>query len=202
MNALLQNVSRETSDRLHAFESLVKKWSPRINLVSRADREAIWERHILDSIQIYDCAPAPVTSWLDLGSGGGFPGIVIAILANADNDTTKVTMIESDARKAAFLRAALRETGVPGTVINERLESVAPIGADIVSARALASLDVLLEMCARHLAPEGVCLLPKGASWRRELAEANRAWTFRHGVVTSKLDPNAAILSIKELSCA
>lgn len=202
MSTPLQNVSRETLERLRAFESLAKKWSPRINLVSRADRDAIWERHILDSIQIYECAPTPVTRWLDLGSGGGFPGIVVAILADADDVTTQVTMIESDSRKAAFLRAALRETGVSGTVINERLESVSPNAAHVVSARALANLSSLLGMCERHLAPGGLCLLPKGATWRRELTDANRTWTFQYDVVTSKLDPNAAILKIKELSRA
>ncbi|WP_341476688.1 16S rRNA (guanine(527)-N(7))-methyltransferase RsmG [Pelagivirga sediminicola] len=198
----MANVSRETIEQLRAFETLICKWSPTINLVSRADRKSVWERHILDSVQLYDAAPRSFTHWVDLGSGGGFPAVVVAILANAANAPRKITMVESDSRKATFLRTALREIGVPGIVINERIEDIPSLSADIISARALASLDGLLTLAQPHLTPTGTCLFAKGAKWRSEVEEAKLTWKFACSATKSDLDPEAAILSIKELSRA
>ena len=189
-------------DRLRAFEDVVLKWTPKINLVSRHDRSVVWDRHILDSLQMYDAAPRDFCHWLDFGSGGGFPGVVVAILSQASNPAGAVTMIESDARKAAFLRTALRETGVCGTVINDRIENVSPQNADVVSARALADLTKLLQFAMPHMAPDATCIFAKGAKWRTELTQAKSKWKFRHSIATSNLDPDAAILSIRELSRA
>lgn len=197
-----QNVSRETIDRLRAFENIVLKWTPKINLVSRQDQKVVWDRHILDSIQIFDAAPDRFRHWLDIGSGGGFPGIVIAILSKASNPSGAVTLIESDARKAAFLQAALRETEARAMVINDRIENVKAQNADVVSARALADLTSLLDISTRHMAADATCLFPKGAKWRKELACAKSKWKFDHTVVTSNLDPSAAILCIREVSRA
>lgn len=202
MDDLFRDVSRETIEKLRIFESLVAKWTPRINLVSRRDADVVWERHILDSVQMYHLAPKPFDHWLDLGPGGGFPAVVVAIMASERAGENKVTMIESDARKAAFLRTALRETGVAGDVVNERIENAKPMDADVISARALADLSSLFDMAMPHLRPGGVCLFAKGAKWREEVANANRQWSFDCAVATSKLDPNAAILTIKELSRA
>ncbi len=202
MNGVLSNVSRETINRLRAFEDIVLKWTPKINLVSRQDRDVVWDRHILDSLQIYDVAPKPFSHWLDFGSGGGFPGVVVAILAQATNSGGAVTLIESDARKAAFLRTALRETGARATVINDRIENIRPQNADVISARALADLTGLLDFAKPHMGTGATCLFAKGAKWPSELAEAKCKWNFECSVATSKLDPNAAILSIRELSRA
>ena len=196
------DVSRETSERLKTFEALVHKWNPAINLVSRNSLAQLRERHILDSIQVYKAAPHNFDHWVDLGSGGGFPGIVIAILAAEAFPTQRATLIESDTRKAMFLRTALRETGVPATVLAERIEVAEPQNAQIVSARALADLTDLLGYAARHLAPEGVAIFPKGATWRDEVEAAKSQWNFSMEVVTSKLDPDAAILSITGVSRA
>ncbi|HEY9040267.1 MAG TPA: 16S rRNA (guanine(527)-N(7))-methyltransferase RsmG [Roseovarius sp.] len=198
----LENVSRETVDRLREFEDIVLKWTPKINLVSRQDQAVVWDRHIQDSLQIFDAAPDQFRHWLDIGSGGGFPGIVVAIMAQASNPAATVTMVESDSRKAAFLRAALRKTETRARVIIDRIENVEAQSADVVSARALADLPSLLDLAYPHLAPEATCVFAKGAKWRIELATAKSKWKFNHTVVTSNLDPDAAILCIRELSRA
>ncbi|MEB8330809.1 class I SAM-dependent methyltransferase, partial [Flavobacteriaceae bacterium KMM 6897] len=114
------------SERLNLFEALVRKWNPAINLVSRNSLADLRERHILDSIQTYQAVKEPFDHWVDIGSGGGFPGVVIAILSAEMSPSRDITLIESDARKATFLRAALRETGVSATVLTERIERAVP----------------------------------------------------------------------------
>lgn len=195
------DVSRETQARLDQFAVLVRKWSPRINLVSRSALSDLPTRHIADSAQLWRVAPIGKT-WVDLGSGGGFPGMVIAILAHELRPDLRVTLIESDKRKAAFLATAIRETGVNAEIIAERSETVSPQGADIVSARALAPLERLLGLVERHLAPGGRALLPKGAKWREELEDARRTWTFEWDAIPSIIDPSAVILSIGDIARA
>ncbi|MFD0859487.1 16S rRNA (guanine(527)-N(7))-methyltransferase RsmG [Roseovarius aquimarinus] len=200
MSDLLANVSRETIERLRAFEALATKWTAKINLVSSDSASSIWDRHVLDSVQIYNAAPQGWSSWVDLGSGGGFPGVVIAVMVHGEDRGADVTMIESDARKCEFLRAALRETGVTATVVNKRIEAVPSIGADVVSARALADLSSLLGYAAHHLSPTGTAILPKGARWRDEVEAARSKWKFNLETVNSSLAAEAAILKIKGVS--
>ena len=190
------NVSRETLERLKAFEALLEKWNPRINLVSRNSLSDIWSRHIVDSIQVFRVSP-PGRLWADLGSGGGFPGLVVAILATDERPETKVTLIESDQRKAAFLRAAARETGISCQILSQRIELALPQQANIVSARALAELNKLLEFSHRHLASGGTALFPKGVTWQKELEAARVRWCFDVEVIESQTMPGAAILKIK-----
>lgn len=118
-----KNVSRETIERLGTFAALVRKWNPKINLVSKAGLETLWERHILDSVQVFEAAPPNPAHWADLGSGGGFPGIVAAIMAAEKSYRTKFTLVESDQRKAVFLRNAAREIGLRVDVTTERIEA-------------------------------------------------------------------------------
>ena len=137
------DVSRETIDRLSHFEQTLLKWNPKINLVSKSSLQDIWTRHIVDSAQVFLLAEDHISkeedsNWLDIGSGGGFPGLVIAILAAERATRLSVTLIESDKRKAAFLRTAARECGVRVKVISNRIEKVDPQNADFLSARALA----------------------------------------------------------------
>lgn len=193
------NVSRETLNRLKLFADLLVKWNRRINLVSRNSQTDLWERHIADSIHVFRAAPA-ARHWVDLGSGGGFPGMIVAILAAEVSLDTKVTMIESDQRKAAFLRAAARETGVACNVISDRIELVAPQQADVLSARALADLSDLLEHADRHLIPGGVALFPKGVTWQKEVDAAQRRWCFEVEAIKSLTKPGAAILKITGVS--
>ncbi|SDX88726.1 16S rRNA (guanine(527)-N(7))-methyltransferase RsmG [Citreimonas salinaria] len=194
------DVSRETNERLTLFADLLAKWNPRINLVSRSSLSHVWTRHIADSAQLFDLAPANARKWVDLGSGGGFPGLVVAILAAEKSPNMHITLVESDGRKAVFLRTVLRETGVSAAVEAARIEHVVPLCADVVSARALAPLDLLLGHVARHSAVDGIALLPKGISWQKEVDIAKKSWTFSHRVHTSETDPSSVILTVGDLS--
>lgn len=190
------NVSRETIERLKLYEALLHKWNPRINLVSQTSLKESWSRHILDSMQIYSLAQHPVDHWVDIGSGGGFPGLVIALMGIEKKSPVHVTLVESDTRKCAFLRSVVRETGAPATIINDRVENIPPLEADVVSARALAELPQLLAYAERHLNQSGSAIFPKGASWMKELPPAQSAWNFRHQVVKSKTETGPVILTI------
>lgn len=200
MTLLLDNVSRGTMERLRAFENLVEKWTPKINLISRDSVASLWDRHILDSIQIYRAAPKGYANWVDIGSGGGFPGIIVAIMALEAPGSPQVTLVESDARKCAFLRAALRETGGVANVLNGRIEKIAPLEADVLSARALADLSTLLSFADRHLQSRGTAVFAKGAKWLDEVATAKSGWNFDCDVVRSNLEADAAILRISGVS--
>lgn len=193
------NVSRETSERLKLLVDLLMKWNPRINLVSKSTLEEVWTRHVLDSAQIYSLVDQPANKWVDIGSGGGFPGLVVAILSMDDNPKFETTLIESDQRKCAFLRTVLRETGVRGHVLAKRIEEANPQDADILSARALADLGLLFTFSERHLSKGGTMLFPKGVTWEKELRAAQESWSFSHEVITSKTEPNSVILKVKDL---
>ena len=193
---VLGNVSRETIDRLEAYSNLLKKWNPRINLVAKSTIEEIWQRHILDSAQLLSLAPKSVQHWADLGSGGGFPGLVVAIMAMENNCPNEVTLVESDVRKCAFLRTVIRETEAPAKVINDRVESLLPLKCDVLSARALTELSGLLAYAERHLSDGGMALFPKGRTWKKELDDAQQTWKFEYQVAKSKTDEGPVILSI------
>ncbi|MDF3381804.1 MULTISPECIES: 16S rRNA (guanine(527)-N(7))-methyltransferase RsmG [Sulfitobacter] len=192
------DVSRETFEKLKAFAELVRKWNPKINLVSKSSLDDLWSRHILDSIQIFELAPGP-GNWVDLGSGGGFPGIVISIL-NQEERKFDVVMVESDQRKSAFLRTAIRELDLAAKVKTERIEELECLEADVLSARALADLTKLLGFAELHLKLGGIALFPKGQSWKREDLEARQDWTYDLETVTSKTNSDAAILKIKDIA--
>jgi 16S rRNA (guanine527-N7)-methyltransferase len=191
-----QIVSRETYDRLSEYCALIKKWNPAINLVAKSTLEDIWKRHINDSLQFYCSDNANPNSWLDLGSGGGLPGIVMACVLQEMSPKTKVTLIESDTRKAAFLRTAVRELDLNADVLNSRIENAIPQNADVISARALARLDILFSLAEPHLHKSSECIFAKGKSWKSEIKEAQKNWRFQYEVVKSVTDPNAAILKI------
>jgi 16S rRNA (guanine527-N7)-methyltransferase len=140
------NVSRETMDRLKTYAHLLEKWNPRINLVSKSTIPDLWTRHIADSAQVFALAPHPVSHWVDLGSGGGFPGLVIAIIANQGKSPLRVTLVESDARKSAFLRTVIRETGASARVINDRIDRRSRSGAYPVGGGVLLAVIFLAVM--------------------------------------------------------
>ena len=195
-------VSRETKAKLEKYADLLIRWNQKINLVSASTISDLWSRHFVDSAQIYKRCPAVQGVWADLGSGGGFPGLVIAIIANELNPDLKVVLVESDQRKATFLRTVIRETAISATVKIERIESLAPIGADVVSARALADLSDLLGFAQRHLRPEGIALFQKGAIWQKELAHARKSWCFESEHFKSVTAPEAVILKIGRIANA
>ncbi|MDP2062123.1 MAG: 16S rRNA (guanine(527)-N(7))-methyltransferase RsmG [Phaeovulum sp.] len=195
-------VSRETMARLEIFEALLQKWNPAINLVAKSTLDAVWARHFRDSAQVFHLAAPQTGIWADLGSGGGFPGLVIAILAAEKAPRLAVVLLESDARKAAFLATVARETGVSPRILTDRIESAAPLRARFLSARALAPLPKLLEYAERHLLPNGTAFFNKGDSWRDEISAAERIWRFEATAHPSMTGANSAILEVKGVARA
>ncbi len=196
------NVSRETIGDLQAFAALVLKWTRKINLISAKSEATLWDRHIVDSVQIYRYAPPQSRIWLDIGSGGGFPGIVAAIIGKYQHPEAQFILIESDQRKATFLRTVIRELGLAATVIDARIEDVPSVGADVVSARALGTLSMLLPLAMHHMQPEGVAILHKGRQADTEIADARQTWRFDLEEAASLTDPDARLLLIKRISRA
>lgn len=196
------NVSRETSERLELYLSLLKKWNPKINLVAPNTIVEAWDRHFVDSAQIYQLCPEKAEKWVDIGSGGGFPGMVIAILAAELNPERRVTLIESDQRKSVFLRTVARETGVEATVLSKRIEAAPEQKANVLSARALASLDDLLGFSQRHLDQDGTALFLKGVNAVSEIEMARKNWHFEMVETASKTNSQAVILKIKGVARA
>jgi 16S rRNA (guanine527-N7)-methyltransferase len=192
-------VSRETLDALDLFRDRLLRWTRQINLIAPATTPQAWTRHIVDSAQLFPLAPRNADSWCDLGSGGGLPGIVVAIIAREYVPVRRHLLVESDRRKAAFLIQVSRELGLNCTVMPQRAENAAPACADVVSARALAPMAELLPMVARHLAPGGCALLPKGRAWATEVDAAHRMWEFALEEIDSVTDPDARILRLTEL---
>lgn len=189
-------------DRLHAFNALIQKWSSAINLIAPATLPDIWARHILDSAQLLPLAPHRISHWADLGSGAGLPGMVIAILASDSTHPPKITLIESDLRKAAFLKTCQRELSLDVNVIAQRIEMAEPLHADVVSARALAPLSRLLSLVQRHLAPDGTALLPKGQAAQSEIDDARKSWHFDLHTHTSHTNAASTILRLERITRA
>jgi len=196
------SVSRETFEALEAFVALVQRWNPAINLVSKSALKDLWDRHILDSAQLYSYCPAEARRWVDIGSGGGFPGLVVALLAREALPELRVTLVESDQRKATFLRQAAQALGLTVTVLSKRIESIPPLEADVVSARALAPLVELLGFAHPHIRHGGVALFPKGARHAEELSEARKNWRFDLSLHPSLSESAAAILEIRNINRA
>ncbi|RMA42812.1 16S rRNA (guanine(527)-N(7))-methyltransferase RsmG [Rhodophyticola porphyridii] len=197
---LAADVSRETWDRLVTFAEALVKWQKAINLVAPGSLDALWQRHFLDSAQIFPLRQKESGLWLDIGSGGGFPGLVCAILAAEKAPELRFTFIESDLRKCSFLRDVARQTGVRISVLTRRIEDAPPQSAAIISARALAPLGRLCELAAPHLAPDGVCLFQKGANHATELDVARAEWHMKVTEVESQTAAGAVIYKIEELA--
>ena len=172
------DVSRETIGALKTYENLLRKWNPAINLVSTSTINDIWHRHFLDSAQLWGFCPPHATKWVDLGSGGGFPGLVLATIAKEIAPDLAFVLVESDIRKATFLREVSRALSLNATVHAQRIEALEPQNADVVSARALAPLPKLLPLADRHLGNSGICLFSKGESVETELTDARKYWKF------------------------
>ena len=191
------NVSRETFLRLKEYEKLLFKWNAKINLVSRATLDNFWNRHVLDSAQFLSSVGEKAGKWVDLGSGGGLPGLVVAILSDEIEPVNKLFLVEADARKAVFLKTVCRELGLKVEVYNNRIEELPPISANIVSARALAPLKTLCLYAKNHLEKDGVAVFAKGENWKAELVEAQKKWIFSYEAVKSTLHEGSVVLVLR-----
>jgi len=193
------DVSRETLDQLSLYVALLEQWQPRINLVAGATLSEVWHRHIADGAQLLALAPDART-WLDLGSGAGFPGLVIAIMAHTQPGP-RVTLIESDRRKSAFLSEVARRTGISVEIHTARIEQIAtqrmlePV--DVVSARALAPLVRLLPLSLPFFGDATLGLFPKGRDAESEVAQARANWAFDVEMTPSLTDAAARIVAIR-----
>ncbi len=192
-------VSRETIARLEQFQQMLKKWNQAINLVSKQSLDDTWKRHIVDSAEIYSESSENTRTWADLGSGGGFPGIVVAIIARELHPSRTFKLIESDSRKAAFLSLAVRALDLRVAVLNDRIEKVPPLQADILSARALAPLKTLCGYAVQHLDKAGTALFQKGINFAEEIADAKKQWRFQCNVIASKTRSGSVILQLNEI---
>ena len=188
------DVSRETEARLEALVHTLVRWQKAINLVSRSTLNEVWTRHVLDSAQLAPLIPSSAKSLTDLGSGGGFPGLVLAAL----RPDLEITLVDSDARKVAYLAEAARQMALPQAPKTRlgRIEAIPPVGADVVTARALAPLSQLLVWADRHRGERAICLFHKGKGWREELTAAHKDWEIEAEPFPSVTDRDAILLRI------
>jgi len=196
----LTPVSRETLARLDQFVELLLTWNAHTNLIGRNTVPQLWTRHIADSLQLLDLAPGART-WVDLGSGAGFPGMVIAC-ALADSPGAKVHLVESSTKKARFLRDAARLTGAPAFVHAERIEHFTEVFSDtvnVVTARALAPLKLLLDQSVSLLTKGAVGLFPKGQDVEAELTEATKYWNIKVNLAPSRTDSRGRVVVVQAL---
>ena len=191
----LASVSRETRARLDTFAALLLRWNPAVNLISRGDEAELWSRHIADSLQLVALVPPGASHGIDLGTGGGFPGLVLAIATDIPYD-----LIESDHRKAAFLREAGRATRATVRVHTVRAEAAKIGPAPLITSRALAPLPRLLALAAPLLSSGGICLFPKGAAVESELTAAAAGWHMRVARIPSQTAQGACILRISDIA--
>ena len=192
-------VSRETFERLRAFEQLFLKWNRSINLAAPSTLDDVWRRHILDSAQLARIAPAAMR-WVDLGSGGGFPGLVLGFLL-VERPGASIDLVESNRKKASFLQSVIGQFNLPARVVAKRIDdSYALVSApEIVTARALAALPDLLDLSAPWLAKGARALFHKGRDYRAEVEESTHRWTFDLVEHPSMTDAHGVILEISDL---
>lgn len=195
--AAATGVSRETLQRLESFAESLVLWNKRINLVGKATLEDLWQRHMLDSAQLHPLLPAGARTLVDLGSGGGFPGLVLAAMG-----VPEVHLVDSDARKCAFLREAGRAAGLPIAVHHSRIEAAPPLRADAITARALADLPNLLHLASRFTRPGTICLFLKGKTAAEELTRAREQWTIDATLAPSRSDPGGCIILVRRFARA
>ena len=193
--ARVTGVSRETLDRLTAYVDLLSQWNRRINLVSANTMGDLWRRHILDCAQLYKMLPRRTQSIVDLGAGAGLPGLILAAMG-----APGVHLIESDMRKAAFLREAARIMDVAPVIHAERIEKTAAFPADVVVARACANLSQLIEYSERFIGRQTLCLFLKGEAVQDELAEAGKTWALDAEITPSQSDPSGAIVKLSSIA--
>ncbi len=201
-------VSRETADRLEIYAEALRHWQRTINLVAPATLETIWQRHFADSAQLLDLAPSEAETWLDLGSGAGFPGLVLALLLLDRDRKARMTLVESDQRKGAFLADVVRRTGLAQAmtvdILCDRVEAPATrdkVGkADVVTSRALAPMDRLLALAQPFFGPQTHGLFLKGRSIEAEMDAAAKVWRLDYDLAPSRTDRFGRIVVLRSFA--
>lgn len=193
-------VSRETFTRLKAYEASLHEWQNKFNLVSNASLSQAWERHFLDSAQLFSLIPEKAETLVDFGSGAGFPGLVLAIMAAEKTPYLKLRLIESIKKKTLYLNEVVKLTGINNVeVINDRIENIKTKTVDVITSRAMCALTELLKYTQKFAGPKTVCIFPKGKKFPEEISEAQKEWSFIYQAVPSEQSNEGAILVITDI---
>ena len=193
------NVSRETLNGFCEYETLLSKWNEKINLVSKNTLVDIWERHFLDSGQIIKHVEASGKRWVDVGSGAGFPGLVVALLLRDRKIDCDLVLVEKNPKKGFFLKEVIRKLNLSAEVVNDNIDTLEPLNADILTARAFSELNNLIEIAFRHRKKEGICLFLKGENYRIELDKTLNYWFFDYDIVDSLSSSSGKIIRVKKI---
>ena len=193
------NVSRETLNGFYEYETLLSKWNEKINLVSKNTLVDIWERHFLDSGQIIKHVEVSGKRWVDVGSGAGFPGLVVALLLRDRKIDCDLVVVEKNPKKVFFLNEVIRKLNLSVEVVNDNIDNLEPLNADILTARAFSELKNLIEIAFRHRKKEGICLFLKGENYRMELDKTLNYWFFDYEIIDSLSSSSGKIIRVKKI---
>ena len=193
------NVSRETLSDFYEYKTLLYKWNEKINLVSKHTLIDIWERHFLDSGQIIINVEASGKRWVDVGSGAGFPGLVVALLLRDRKVDCDLVLVEKHPKKVFFLKEVIRKLNLSVEVVNDNIYTLEPLNADILTARAFSELNNLMEIAFRHRKKEGICLFLKGENYKIELDKTLNNWFFDYDIVGSLSSSSGNIIKVKKI---
>ena len=193
------NVSRETLNGFYEYKTLLCKWNEKINLVSKHTLINVWERHFLDSGQIIIDVDASGKRWVDVGSGAGFPGLVVALLLRDRKVDCDLVLVEKHPKKVFFLKEVIRKLNLSVEVVNDNIYTLEPLNADILTARAFSELNNLMEIAFRHRKKEGICLFLKGENYKIELDKTLNNWFFDYDIVGSLSSSSGNIIKVKKI---
>ena len=193
------NVSRETLNSFCEYENLLCKWNKKINLVSRKTLVDIWDRHFLDSAQIINHVDASEKRWVDVGAGAGFPGLVVALLLRERKIDCDIVLVEKNAKKVFFLNEVIRKLNLNVKVVNNRIDCIDPLNADILTARAFSELKELIELAHRHRKERGICLFLKGENYRSELDKTLNYWFIDYDIFDSLSKSFGKVIRVKKI---
>lgn len=194
------DVSRETFLKLKLYETLLKEWQQKFNLVSNSSIEDAWNRHFEDSVQLFKYVPENAKLMYDFGSGAGFPGMVLAIMANEKTPYLKIKLIESIGKKTLYLNEVKNKTNTNVEIINDRIENLKAEKADVITSRAMASLTQLLEYTKKFCTTKTVCIFPKGKKFQDEIDEARKKFKFDCRIHDSEVSSEGKVLVISNIS--
>ena len=193
------NVSLQTLKGFYEYKTLLFKWNEKINLVSKNTLFEIWERHFLDSGQIIKHLEASGKRWVDVGSGAGFPGLVVALLLRDRKIDCNLVLVEKNPKKCFFLNEVMRKLNLRVDVVNDNIDNLEPLNADILTARAFSELNNLMEIAFRHRKKEGICLFLKGENYKIELDKTLNNWFFDYDIVGSLSSSSGKIIIVKKI---